>query len=211
MFKSILKKVSIAILVIVGLLILVYVLFTSFYPSFGGDISDERQVAYQKSKQFREGKFNNTKPVPKNLSLSETLKLAYFFFTTEVVNGEPKVQKVWCAVDCGIVVNRDAAKNMIEGGVVDGIGHAMYSQLTFENGKPKEANFNNYQLIRHHQAPAEIEVFFVENEISPTGLGEPGLPPAMGALANAMYQATGRRYYHQPFSTADQGDTKVIG
>jgi len=116
-------------------------------------------------------------------------------------DGQPKVKKVWCAADCGIVVNRDAAKNIIQGGVIDGIGHAMYSQLTFENGKPNENNFDRYQLIRHSQAPEEIEVFFVENEIDPTGLGEPGLPPAMAALANALYKATGNRYYHQPFTS----------
>jgi isoquinoline 1-oxidoreductase beta subunit len=97
------------------------------------------------------------------------------------------------------VINPDAAINMIQGGVVDGIGHAMYSQLTFENGAPNQLNFDNYQLIRHSQAPKAIEVFFVENEIAPTGLGEPGLPPAAGALANALHKATGSRYYHQPF------------
>lgn len=121
-----------------------------------------------------------------------------------VDNGRPRVKKVWCAVDCGIVVNREGAINMIEGGVVDGIGHAMYSELKFENGTPTHQNFNSYQLIRHNQAPEEIEVFFVENDISPTGLGEPGLPPAVGALANALYKGTGQRYYHQPFSTANQ-------
>jgi CO/xanthine dehydrogenase Mo-binding subunit len=130
-------------------------------------------------------------------------------------DGQPKVQKVWCAVDCGIVINREGAINMIQGGVVDGIGHAMYSELTFENGTPQQNNFNTYQLIRHRQSPAEIEVFFVENDISPTGLGEPGLPPAVGALANALYQATGQRYYHQPFATANQSqeatETPVIG
>ena len=128
----------------------------------------------------------------------------HFSYVAEVVdivmeNGQPKVQKVWCAVDCGIVVNPDAAKNMIEGGVIDGIGHAMYSQLTFDNGAPNETNFDKYQLMRHSQAPNEIEVFFVENEIAPTGLGEPGLPPAVGALANALHKATGKRHYHQPF------------
>ena len=112
---------------------------------------------------------------------------------------QPRVQKVWCAVDCGIVINKDGAVNMIQGGVVDGIGHGMYSQLTFENGTPAQNNFDKYQLIRHSQAPKEIEVFFVENEIAPTGLGEPGLPPAVGALANAMYKATGRRVYNIPF------------
>ena len=118
--------------------------------------------------------------------------------------GQPKVQKVWCAVDCGIVINKEGAINIIEGGVVDGIGHAMYTELKFENGSSLHKNFNTYQLIRHSQAPKEIEVHFVENEISPTGLGEPGLPPAIGALANALFKATGKRYYHTPFSTASQ-------
>jgi CO/xanthine dehydrogenase Mo-binding subunit len=130
-------------------------------------------------------------------------------FDIAMESGQPKVKKVWCAVDCGIVVNYEGAKNIIEGGVVDGIGHAMYSELKFENGSSVHNNFNTYQLIRHNQAPEAIEVFFVENEIAPTGLGEPGLPPAIGALANALYQATGQRYYHSPFSTADQGQEKL--
>jgi len=143
---------------------------------------------------------------------------AYFCHSTyvaEVVdvileNGKPKVKKVWCAVDCGIVVNRDGAEHMIQGGVIDGIGHAMYSELTFENGSVNEMNFDNYQLIRHAQAPEEIEVFFVENDIAPTGLGEPGLPPAIGALANALYQATGNRITKQPF-TSNMTLEKAIG
>lgn len=117
-----------------------------------------------------------------------------------IENNEPRIQKVWCAVDCGIVVNREGAINMIQGGVVDGVGHAMYSQLQFENGASVNKNFDTYKLIRHNQAPKAIEVYFVENEINPTGLGEPGLPPAVGALANALYKATGNRLYHQPFS-----------
>ncbi|MGE5943864.1 MAG: molybdopterin cofactor-binding domain-containing protein [Flavobacteriales bacterium] len=134
---------------------------------------------------------------------------AYFCHSTYVAevidmvleDGKPRIKNVWCAVDCGIVVNPDAAENIIQGGVIDGIGHAMYSQLTFNNGAPNEMNFDRYQLIRHSQVPEKIEVFFVKNEIAPTGLGEPGLPPAIGALANALYGATGQRYYHQPFAT----------
>lgn len=132
---------------------------------------------------------------------------AYFChnsYVAEVVDlamdgGQPKVKKVWCAVDCGIVINREGAINMIQGGVVDGIGHAMYSELKFENGASTSKNFDTYDLIRMSQAPEEIEVFFVDNDIAPTGLGEPGLPPAVGALSNALYKATGRRLYHQPF------------
>ena len=116
-----------------------------------------------------------------------------------VDNGTPVIQKVYAAIDCGIVVNPDAAINMTEGGIVDGIGHAMYGQLTFSKGQPYQANFDSYRLIRHAEAPKEIEVHFVENEINPTRLGEPPYPPVMGALANALYKATGTRHYHQPF------------
>ena len=119
-----------------------------------------------------------------------------------MVNGRPVVKKVWAAVDCGIVVNPDAARNQIEGGIVDGIGHGMYGQMTLTNGKPDHDNFDSYRLIRIHEAPEEIEVFFVDNGIDPTGLGEPGLPPAISALANALASATGKRLYDQPFSMA---------
>ena len=114
---------------------------------------------------------------------------------------KPVVQKVTTAIDCGIVVNPDAATNLAEGGVVDGIGHAMYSALTFKDGMPEQKNFDKYRLIRHSEAPKSIETHFVQNDIDPTGLGEPPFPPIMGALANALYKATGQRHYHQPFIT----------
>ncbi|MBC2839301.1 molybdopterin cofactor-binding domain-containing protein [Robiginitalea sp. SC105] len=115
--------------------------------------------------------------------------------------GKPVVDRVCTAIDCGIVINTDAATNLAEGGAVDGIGHAMYSALTFRDGAPEQTNFDRYRLIRHSEAPKNIDVHFVKNEIDPTGLGEPPFPPVMGALANAMYKATGRRYYNQPFIT----------
>ena len=112
---------------------------------------------------------------------------------------QPRVQKVWCGVDCGIVVNPDAARNQIEGSVIDGIGHAMYGALSFTDGSPDQDNFDSYRLIRNTDAPKEIETHFVDNGIDPTGLGEPGLPPVSAALANALAKATGKRLYDQPF------------
>ena len=114
--------------------------------------------------------------------------------------GQPKVERVVCAIDCGIVINPDAATNMAEGAIIDGVGNAMYGALSFKDGQPQQTNFDNYRIIRHSEAPKNIEVYFVENEIDPTGLGEPPFPPVFGALANALYKATGRRHYHQPFS-----------
>jgi len=117
----------------------------------------------------------------------------------EIENGQPVVKKVTCVVDCGIVVNPLGALNQIEGGVLDGIGHSMYGDFGFEKGKPTAANFDGYRLIRMREAP-KVETYFIENEIAPTGLGEPTLPPAGGAIANAFKAATGNRLYQQPFS-----------
>ena len=73
--------------------------------------------------------------------------------------------------------------------------------MSFKDGVPEQQNFDNYRLIRHSEAPREIQVDFVENDIAPTGLGEPTFPPVVGALANALYRATGERLYNQPFVT----------
>ena len=126
-----------------------------------------------------------------------------------VENNQPLIDKVTCAVDCGIVVNPEAAKNMVEGGTIDGIGHALFSEMTFAEGVPQQSNFDGYRLIRHKEAPKRIDVHFVENGIDPTGLGEPPFPPVQGALANALYKATGKRFYKQPFITGLQGDLKT--
>lgn len=121
----------------------------------------------------------------------------------ELVKGRPKVKDVHCAVDCGIVINPLAAKNQVEGGIVDGIGHAMYSQITFKEGKPEQQNFDKYRLIRHSEAPENIYTYFVDNGIDPTGLGEPSLPPIMAAVANAIAAAKGERLYQQPFISSE--------
>ena len=116
-----------------------------------------------------------------------------------IKNKNPIVQNVVAAVDCGIVVNPDEAANMGEGAIVDGIGNSMYGEMTFTNGAPDKRNFNTYRMIRHREAPKSIEVHFVKNDIDPTGLGEPLFPPIFAAMANALYKATGKRFYNQPF------------
>ena len=91
-------------------------------------------------------------------------------------------------MDCGIVVNPDAATNMVQGAVVDGIGNALYGGITHKDGVPGQNNFNRYRLIRMREAPERIDVHFVHNDIDPTGLGEPLFPPVFAAVANALYK-----------------------
>ncbi len=140
---------------------------------------------------------------------------AYYCHNTHVAevadvvmeNNRPVVKKVTVAVDCGIVVNPLGALNQIEGGVIDGIGHSMYGNLTFDNGAPKSNNYDNYRLIRMKESP-KVETYFVKNTLSPTGLGEPALPPAGAAIAIAINKATGSRLYKQPF--VDQLNKKEL-
>ncbi len=131
---------------------------------------------------------------------------AYYCHNTHVAevadvvmeSGIPVLKKVTCAIDCGIVVNPLGALNQVEGGVIDGIGHAMYGNLDFVNGAPQSVNFDSYRLIRMKETPI-VETYFIENDIAPTGLGEPALPPAGPAFANAVKAATGIRMTKQPF------------
>ena len=112
--------------------------------------------------------------------------------------GKPAVTKIYAVADCGEVVNKSGARHQVMGGVLDGYGHAMYGKLTFKDGKPAESNFGPYRLLRMKEIP-QVEAHFVDNGIDPTGLGEPALPPTGGAIANAVFKATGTRLKNQPF------------
>ncbi|GAB3921339.1 xanthine dehydrogenase family protein molybdopterin-binding subunit [Mucilaginibacter myungsuensis] len=121
-----------------------------------------------------------------------------------MVKNEPVIQKVYNAVDCGVVVNPIAAANLCEGGCVDAIGNALFGEMTIKDGRPEKSNFDKYRMIRHKEAPKAIEVHFVKSEKDPTGLGEPLFPPMFGALANALYKGTKKRFYQQPFNIKER-------
>jgi len=147
---------------------------------------------------------SNWSSVPNGISRGVSAYFCHNSYVAEVVDismkdNQPMVENVYAAVDCGIVVNPDAAANMGEGAIVDGIGNAFFGEMTFENGMPTKTNFDKYRMIRHAEAPKKIEVHFVENNEEPTGLGEPLFPPVFAALGNSLYKATGKRLYEQPF------------
>ncbi|MDB5687328.1 MAG: aldehyde oxidase [Rhizorhabdus sp.] len=100
-------------------------------------------------------------------------------------NGEPKVHKVWCAVDCGVVVNPDVIRAQVEGGIGFALGHALYAEVPIVAGAPAVSNFNDYRSLRINEMP-EIELVIVPSTEKPTGIGEPGVPPLAPAVANAL-------------------------
>ena len=117
----------------------------------------------------------------------------------KVENGKPKVTKVTAVTDCGEVINLSGAENQVKGAIIDGMGHALYAKLNFQAGVASPQNFNAYRMIRGNEVPV-IDAHFVNNGIAPTGLGEPALPPTGGSIANAIYAATKKRHYKQPFN-----------
>jgi len=125
---------------------------------------------------------------------------SYVAQVAEVImkDGKPVVKKVYAVSDCGEVINKSGALQQVMGAIVDGYGHAMFGKLSFKDGIPEQANFHQFRMIRMKEIP-EVEAHFIDNGIDPTGLGEPALPPTGGAIANAIFKASGIRVKNQPF------------
>jgi len=117
-----------------------------------------------------------------------------------ISDGRLKVDRVVAAVDCGRVINPQAAVAQVEGAIFDGLGTALMGEITVANGVVEQSNFHDYRLLRINQAPA-IEVHFINSENEPRGLGEPPLPPLAPAVCNAIFAATGQRVRRLPLKS----------
>ena len=109
------------------------------------------------------------------------------------------VERVTVAGDIGPIVNMSGAENQVQGAVLDGFSTAMGLALTLENGRIGETNFDRYPILRMPSAP-EVEVHFIQSEYTPTGVGEPALPPVAPAICNAIFAATGQRVRSLPLA-----------
>ena len=117
-------------------------------------------------------------------------------------DGEMRVHRVVCAVDCGLFVNPDTIEAQMEGGIVFGLTAVLHGKITLDKGRVVESNFHDYPLLRLSEMPA-VEVYIVPSSESPGGIGEPGVPPIAPAVANAVFAATGRRVRRLPIRADD--------
>ncbi|MBR7971500.1 xanthine dehydrogenase family protein molybdopterin-binding subunit [Burkholderia vietnamiensis] len=146
-------------------------------------------------------------PLPKGrgrgIAVAEAFK-SYVAQVAEVsvdADGNVKVERIVCAVDCGIAINPDIVAAQMEGGIGFGLGAALHSAITLKDGRVEQRNFDGYHVLRMAEMP-KVEVHIVPSAQAPTGVGEPGVAPVGPAVANAIFAATGKRHYVLPFDSA---------
>src|SRR5258708_2262446 len=148
------------------------------------------------------------KPLPPGRGRGIATHFSFDSYVAQVVeasvekDGTVRVHRVVCAVDCGRTVNPDIVKAQMEGGIIFGLTAALKTEITIENGRVQQSNFHDYQMLRMFESP-EIEVHIVPSELSPTGVGEPSVPPVAPALSNAIFAAAGKRVRRLPIRAAD--------
>ncbi len=176
-------------------------------PAGGRGFSPKRMSDVLKVLRDRSG-WANRASLPKGTGLGAAFYYSHQGYFAQVAkvkveqNGAWRVQKVWSVGDVGAhIINPTNARNQVEGSIVDGIGE-LYQQITLDKGRVVQSNFFDMPLIRMNQAP-QIDAHFHITDNSPTGLGEPALPPVLPAVANAIFAATGKRIRSLPIAQAD--------
>jgi isoquinoline 1-oxidoreductase subunit beta len=144
-------------------------------------------------------------PLPKGRGRGVAVAEAFGTYVAQVAevtvapNGKIRVDRVVCAVDCGIPINPDVITAQMEGGIGFGLGAALYGAITLKDGQVEQTNFDGYQVLRIDEMP-KVEVHIVPSSEAPTGVGEPGVAPVGPAVANAVFAATGKRLRVLPFA-----------
>lgn len=146
-------------------------------------------------------------PLPAGRARGIALQESFSSFVAQVAevslgkNGMPKVERVVCAIDCGVAVNPDVIRAQMEGGIGFGLGAALWSEITLDQGHVVQSNFHDYKTLRIDEMP-KVEVHIVPSTEAPTGVGEPGVPCVAPAVANAFFHLTKQRIHLLPMARA---------
>ncbi|MDX5585769.1 MAG: molybdopterin-dependent oxidoreductase [Aureibaculum sp.] len=177
-------------------------------------IGNDRVEEHPSGHHFNSAKMKHVlKTVAKNANYGKNLDeghgigiaMHYSFFSyvasiveVSVKNDKLKVHKIHSVIDCGTAVNTDSIESQMQGAAIFGMSLAYYGKITAKEGAIEQSGYHDYKMTRIHQAPEEIHVEIIKNNDKPTGVGEPGVPPIAPAIINAIFNATGKRYYSLP-------------
>jgi len=147
------------------------------------------------------------KKLPKGVGRGIAVHFAFGSYSAHVAevsvtDGKIKVHRMVCAIDCGQYVNPGIIAAQTEGGAIFGASAALFQELTFEDGRLQQTNFNTFPVMRMNECPA-IETYIVENKEKSGGIGEPGVPCAAPAIANAVFAVTGKRFRRLPMRLSE--------
>ena len=126
----------------------------------------------------------------------------------EVLDGKVRARRVVCAVDAGFAMHPDGMKAQMESGIIYGLTAALYGDISIRHGSVAQSNFHDYQMLRMNEAP-EIETYIINSGEKTGGAGEPGTPAIAPALANAIFDATGKRIRELPVKNFDLSDENL--
>jgi isoquinoline 1-oxidoreductase beta subunit len=149
-----------------------------------------------------------SRPLPQGSGRGVSIQFVFETYMAQVAevevskDGGVRVRRVVCALDCGSVVNPDTVRAQVQGAVIFGISAALYGEITLKDGRVEQTNFNTYQVLRMSEAPA-IEVYLIQNNEPPGGMGEPGTSAIVPAVTNAIFAATGKRLRKLPVDPAE--------
>jgi isoquinoline 1-oxidoreductase beta subunit len=152
-------------------------------------------------------KSNWGQPLPKGRGRGVALQFVFGSYLAQVAEvevsreGNVRVRRVVCAMDCGTVVNPDTVQAQLQSGVIFGATAALYGEITLKNGRVEQSNFDTYQMLRMNEAPA-IEVHIVNSAEPPGGMGETGTSLIVPAIANAIFAASGKRLRKMPVDSS---------
>jgi len=146
---------------------------------------------------------NYGKDLPEGHGVGIAMHYSFFSYIASIIevsvkDGKLKVHNIHSVIDCGTAVNTDTIKSQMQGAAIFGMSLAYYGKITAKDGAVEQSNYHDYQMLRMHQAPDKIHVEIIKSNDKPTGVGEPGVPPIAPAIINAIYNATGKRYYSLP-------------
>jgi isoquinoline 1-oxidoreductase beta subunit len=146
------------------------------------------------------------RPLPDRVGRGVSLQFVFATYMAQVAevevsrDGEVRVRRVVCAVDCGTIVNPDTVRAQIQSAIMFGLTAALYGKISLKDGRVEQANFDTYQILRINEAPA-IEIHIVQNSEPPGGMGEAGTSAVAPAVTNAIFAATGKRLRNLPIDT----------